>query len=90
MGFPRQGYWRGLPFPCQGNLPDPGVKLISPSLIGRFFTTEPPGKPRNKYTKLDLEKWAFNQSQRPTPKGDQQVISMTVAYAGLVSTPSLL
>ena len=77
MGFPRQGYWRGLPFPSQGTLPNPGIELISPSLTGRFFTTEPPRKSRNKNTKLDLEKWAFKQSQRPTPKGDQ-VISMTI------------
>ena len=27
MGFPRQEYWRGLPFPSPGDLPDPGIKL---------------------------------------------------------------
>ena len=26
MGFPRQEYWSGLPFPSPGNLPDPGVE----------------------------------------------------------------
>ena len=45
-GFSRQGYWSGLPFPPLGDLPDPGIKLASPALAGRFFTTEPPGKPR--------------------------------------------
>ena len=30
MGFPRQGYGSGLPFPFPGNLPDPGIKLKSP------------------------------------------------------------
>ena len=39
MDFFRQDYWSGLPFPS-GDLPDPGIEL------GRFFTTEPPGKPR--------------------------------------------
>ena len=29
MGFPRQEYWRGLPFPPPGDLPDPGSKLLS-------------------------------------------------------------
>ena len=34
----------GLPFPSPGDLPDPGIKPVSPALAGRFFTTEPPGK----------------------------------------------
>ena len=42
LGFSRQEYWRGLPFPTPGQLPNPGTKLASP--IGGFFTTEPPGK----------------------------------------------
>jgi len=47
MGFPRQEYWSGLPFPPAGDLPNPGVKLpspVSPALACRFFTTVPPGK----------------------------------------------
>ena len=43
MGFSRQEYWSGLPFPPPGDLPDPGIKLTSLALAGRFFTTEPPG-----------------------------------------------
>ena len=42
MGFPRQEYWSGLPFPTPGDLPDPGIKhayFTSPPLPGRFFTT---------------------------------------------------
>ena len=39
MGFPRQGYWSWLPFPSPGDLPDLGIKLMSPELAGRFFTT---------------------------------------------------
>ena len=45
MRFPRQEYWCELPFPSPGNLPDPGIEPVSPALTGRFFTTEPPGKP---------------------------------------------
>ena len=48
MGFPRQEYWSGLPFPSPGDLPDPGIKPTSPespALADRFFTTEPAGKP---------------------------------------------
>ena len=46
MGFPRQEYWSGLPFPPPGDLPHPGTESTSPALAGRFFTTEPPGKPQ--------------------------------------------
>ena len=45
MGFPRQEYWNGWPFPSPGDLPEPGVELMSPALAGKFFTIEPPGKP---------------------------------------------
>ena len=45
MGFPRQEYWSGLPFPSPGDLPVPGIEPISPALASKFFTTEPPGKP---------------------------------------------
>ena len=48
MGFPRQEYWSGLPFPTPGDLPNPGIEptsLASSALAGGFFTTEPPGKP---------------------------------------------
>ena len=42
MGFSRQEYWSGLPFPPLGDLPDPGIEpisLISPVLVGGLFTT---------------------------------------------------
>ena len=45
MGFPRQEYWRGLPFPTPGYLPAPGIKPVFPALAGGFFTIEPPRKP---------------------------------------------
>ena len=49
MEFPRQEYWSGLPFPAPADLPDSGIEPVSPAVAGRFFTTEPPGKP-NKLT----------------------------------------
>ena len=60
MGFPRQAYLTGLPFPSPGDLPNPGMESEFPAsgrnscigiqesipvLAGGFFTTEPPGKP---------------------------------------------
>ena len=58
MGFSRQEYWSGLPFPSPGDLPDPGIEPMSltcPALAGGFFTTEPPGRP--------LWRWKNNESK---------------------------
>ena len=50
MEFPRQEYWRGLPFPSVGDLPDRGIEPVSVcvlclcALAGRFFTNAPPGR----------------------------------------------
>ena len=44
MGFSRQEYWSGLPFPSPGDLPDPGIKPRSPALQADTLTSEPPGK----------------------------------------------
>ena len=53
MGFSRQEYWSGLPFPSPGDLPDPGIKPRSPTLQADALTSEPPGKP-------DLIYWPIN------------------------------
>ena len=45
MGFPRQEFWSGLPFPPPGDLSDPGIKPASSARAGGFFIAEPPGKP---------------------------------------------
>ena len=45
MGFSRQEYWSRFPRFPPGDLPDPRIEPASPALAGRFFTTEPPGKP---------------------------------------------
>ena len=45
MGFPKQEYWSGLPFPSPGDLHTPGMKPASPALADRFFITESPGAP---------------------------------------------
>ena len=46
MGFPRQEYWSGVPFPTPGDPPHQGVEPMSsaaPALAVGFSTTEPPG-----------------------------------------------
>ena len=45
MGFSRQEYWSGLPFPSPGDLPDPGIEPRSPTLQADALTSAPPGKP---------------------------------------------
>ena len=53
MGFPRQEYQSGLPFPTSGDLPNPGIEPASlefPALAGKFFFTAVlPGKPQTLY-----------------------------------------
>ena len=43
MGFFRQEYWSGLPFPSPGGLPDPGIEPRSPALEADALTSETPG-----------------------------------------------
>ena len=48
MGYPRQEYWSGLPFPTSGDLPIPGTELTSlqsPALQADSLSLAPPGKP---------------------------------------------
>ena len=47
MGFSRQEYWSGLPFPPPGDLPDPGIEPTSPALQADSLPSEPLGKPKN-------------------------------------------
>ena len=44
MGFSRQEYWNGYPFPSPGDLPNIGTEPTSPALVVELFITEPPGK----------------------------------------------
>ena len=44
MGFSRQGYWNGLPFPSSGDLPDPGIEPRFPSLQTDSSPSEPQRK----------------------------------------------
>ena len=51
MGFSRQEYWSGLPFPSPGDLPDPGIKPRSPALQADALPSEPPGKPKSQHSR---------------------------------------
>ena len=48
MEFARQEYWRELPFSSPGDLPDPGIKPVSPALQADSLSSELPGKPQER------------------------------------------
>ena len=65
MGFSRQEYWSGLPFPSPGDLPNPGVKSRSPILQVDSLPSEPPGKSHSLALGVEdmgteLCKWSLN------------------------------
>ena len=45
VGFSRQEYWSGLPFPSPGDLPNPGIQPRDPALLTDTLPSKPPGKP---------------------------------------------
>ena len=47
VGFSRQEYWSGLPFPSPGDLPNHGMEPRSPLLQADSLPAEPQGKPKN-------------------------------------------
>ena len=47
MEFSRQEYWSELPFPTPGDLPNPGIKCMSPALAAGFFTSSATWKTQN-------------------------------------------
>ena len=54
MGFPRQEYWSGLPFPSSGDLSNSGIKPVSPALQTDSLLSESPGKPKQKTINTNL------------------------------------
>ena len=60
MGFSRQEYWSGLPFPFPGNHPDPGVKPRSPALQADSLLTKLRGKWKMNYIKGTNMLWRID------------------------------
>ena len=54
MGFSRQEYWSGLPFPSPGDLRDPGMEPRSPALQADALPSEPPGM------SINIKPYSFN------------------------------
>ena len=75
VGFPRQEYWSGLPFPPPGDLFHPGIEFMppgSPTLAGRFFTS-----------------WAIREALTKSPKSTFHLCSACPSYSSYRSDPSL-
>ena len=73
MGFSRQEYWSGLPFPSPGDLPDPGIEPGSPTLEADALTSEPQGSPNHSISSSQI--WHFATSIIWPPKSILKLIS---------------
>ena len=67
IGFSRQEYWSGLPFPPQVDLSNPGTELSSPALADGFFTTE---LPRQQYPTCCTTKKTQQRRKKKKKKGN--------------------
>ena len=86
MGFPRQEYFIGLPFPFLGDLPNPGIKLASLALADGFFNSEPPGKPPSAVT---TEEGTFPLGRVLEPCGRDRVKDQTLEQSVFFSFQEL-
>ena len=68
MGFSRQEYWSGLPFPSPGDVPDPGIKLRSPAFQADALTSEPPGKQSYGCCSSQVWMWDLDHKESWAPK----------------------
>ena len=59
LGFSRQEYWSGLPFPSPGDLPNPGIEPGSPVLQADALPSEPPGKSTREVTRRSQKVGVF-------------------------------
>ena len=69
MGFSRQEYWSGLPFPSLGDLPDPEIKPVSPALQADSLPSEPAEKPGSQETKVTTAHTDFCARVSPVSSG---------------------
>ena len=70
MGFSRQEYWSGLPFPSPRDLPDPGIEPRSPTLEADALTSEPPEKLLSKKVAV-IHYQGHGRDGRKVAKGNQ-------------------
>ena len=96
MGFHRQEYWNGLPFPSPGDRPDPGIEQVfleSAALAGRLFTTSVTWEATSDAIipyKQSSSKWQTSQPVMTAKSRDQMQIKSTgVEHKDLNRSPIL-
>ena len=85
MGSTRQEYWSGLPFPSPGDLPHPEMDPGFLALEGRFFITEPSGKPMFLYIGLYFIDF-FPEQNKTVRISDSEFCDATLAVLWCVPT----
>ena len=73
MGFSRQEYWSGMPFPSPGDLPDPGIEPGSPALQADALLSGPPGKDMSLLLGKSQEGFSMEVLSELRPKGPLNV-----------------
>ena len=92
MGFSRQEYWSGLPFPSPEDLPDPGIEPRPPAFQADALTSEPPGKPNKHCTspQPSVSKLALPcVKQTQVQFSDKTVILLQGQYLPMIHSSSL-
>ena len=98
MGFSRQEYWSGLPFPSPGDLPDPGIKLIGRQILYTYSVTQlclltlcdsvdcsTPGSSVHRILQAGMLKWvAISSSRGSSRPRDQTHISWGPCTGGRI------
>ena len=82
MGFSRQEYWSGLPFPSPGDLPYPGIEPGPPALEAEALTSELPGKPSQPYQFSSVAQSCPNLCD-PMNRSSQASLSITNSRSSL-------
>ena len=86
MEFSRPEYWKGLPFPSPGVIPNPGIEPVSLGLVGRFFITELAGKPHN-FLPIFISFWSLSDRRIISPQTELHIWIFYPLFANLNSKP---
>ena len=84
VGFSRQEYWSGLPFPSPEDLPDPGIEPGSPALQADALPSKPPGESVHQEA----------QKKKPSTKQKDNLLNgkmyLQIIYLIKINIPSIL
>ena len=86
MGFSKQEYWSGLPFPSPGDLPNPGIEPGSPVLQADALPSEPPGKSIRVYSNARFSYLMYH--RQPDPLREDTAFESESEVAQLCPTTS--